>query len=277
MNNFFMNFPDNKTKAVTLSYDDGCRYDIRFSKTISKYNLKCTFNINSAFIGTDDWHLTKEEIFENIVSAGHEIAVHTAHHRAPGVTDLTEGIAEVLECRQTMERMFGRIVKGMAYPNGGILYFENGACYNDVKSYLTQLGIVYARSLGGDNDDFLLPCDWHNWVPTAHHNNPHLMQYIEKFLSMASKSPRIFYLWGHSYEFDRDNNWEYLDEICQKLSGKNDIWYATNIEIYNYITAYRSLVFNVDKTLVFNPTAYTVWFSTDNKNYCIKPGETINI
>ena len=31
MNNFFMNFPGNKIKAVTLSYDDGCRYDIKFS------------------------------------------------------------------------------------------------------------------------------------------------------------------------------------------------------------------------------------------------------
>ena len=46
MKYFFPRFPGGKGKAVTLSYDDGCPEDIRFSDTISKYGLKCTFNLN---------------------------------------------------------------------------------------------------------------------------------------------------------------------------------------------------------------------------------------
>lgn len=280
MKTLYMHFPENKTKAVTLSYDDGSTHDKKFSEIISKYGLKCTFNICSGLISDmpdNEWHLSKEEIERNIFSNNHEIAVHTAHHKAPGTIDLIDGIKEVLECRVMLERMFGAIIKGMAYPNSGILLFENGYGYKDVKNYLAELGIVYARSLGGDNDNFKLPEDWHNWIPTAHHANPELMKYIDKFVNLDSQEPKLFYLWGHSYEFHVNDNWELLINICDKLSGKKDIWYATNIEIYNYVTAYRSLVFNVDKTMVYNPSAYTVWFRSDDKDYCVKSGEIINI
>lgn len=279
MNNCFMRFPNNKIKAVTLSYDDGSCYDIKFSNIISSYGLKCTFNICSSFLDDkiDDWHILKNDIDENILSYGHEIAVHTANHKAPGIIDITDGIKEVLECRIKLERIFGRIVKGMAYPNSGILFFDNGACYKDVKNYLTGLGISYARSLGGDNDNFRLPEDWHNWIPTAHHANPELMKYIDEFVELDSQDPKLFYLWGHSHEFGLEDNWELLIDICNKISGKDDIWYATNIDIYNYVTAYRSLVFNVDKTMVYNPSAYTVWFRADDKDYSVKSGETVYI
>ena len=43
-----MQFKDSgKLKAVTFSYDDGMTQDIRLIELLNKYNLKCTFNINS--------------------------------------------------------------------------------------------------------------------------------------------------------------------------------------------------------------------------------------
>ena len=42
----FLRFPGGRDKAVTLSYDDGNRNDIKFSDIITKYGLKCTFNLN---------------------------------------------------------------------------------------------------------------------------------------------------------------------------------------------------------------------------------------
>ena len=54
-----------------------------------------------------------------------------------------------------------------------------------------------------------------------------------------------------------------LSEICEKLSGKEDTWYATNIEICNYVNAYKSLVFCADRTTVYNPTLYEIWFYTN--------------
>lgn len=277
----FLRYPGGKYKAVTLSYDDGCVQDLRFSDVITKHGLKCTFNLNSKSLRGE--HITDEQIKEYFLDRGHEVAVHTAMHRAPGSLRAIEGIGEVLNCRLELEERFGMIVRGMAYPDIGILYFTNGANYETIKNYLTELDIAYARTLGGDNDSFLLPDDFHAWLPTAHHKNPEIFNMIEKFLNinyeedpyLSDHFPKIFYLWGHSYEFDTNNNWDRLDEICEKLSGRDDIWYATNIEIYDYVKAYESLVYSADGNTIYNPTLYDIWFSRDDVVYKIASGETL--
>lgn len=278
----FLRFPGGLEKAVTLSYDDGCKDDIRLSETISHYGLKCTFNICSGFIADKEgeWYLTREQIKKYIIDAGNEIAVHGKNHRAPGKQLPIDGIRDVLECRTELEQAFGMIIRGMAYPDSGIRRFENGAEYSDIKHYLTDLGIVYSRTLGSDNDSFALPDDWHAWMPTAHHTNPEIFSYIEKFNNptdsyIASQTPKLFYLWGHSFEFENSNNWDLLDKICSALAQKPDVWYATNIEIYNYVSAYRSLVFSADGSTVYNPTLLEVWFTEDGKMYSVKSGETL--
>ena len=40
-----------KKKAVTFSYDDGVEQDIRLIRLFDKYELKCTFNLNSGMFG----------------------------------------------------------------------------------------------------------------------------------------------------------------------------------------------------------------------------------
>ena len=279
----FLRFPGGLSKAVTLSYDDGCKDDIRFSETICAHGLKCTFNINSGFIAEKegDWHLTREQIKKYLIDTGNEIAVHGKNHRALGKVTPVDGIRDVLDCRTELENDFGMIIRGMAYPDSGITRFENGADYADIKHYLKDLGIVYSRTLGGDNDSFALPTDWHAWMPTAHHTNPELFGYIDKFLNEpmssydAAQTPRLFYLWGHSFEFENNKNWDLLDKICSALSNKPDVWYATNIEIYDYVSAYRSLVFSADGSMVYNPTLLDIWFTEDGKPYIIKSGETL--
>jgi len=246
--------------------------------------MKCTFNINSYNIKNESVVLNKEEITEHILNKGHELANHGAKHKAPGAISLTDGIVEMLDGRRDLERMFGRIIRGLAYPNTGVTIMDNGASYSDIKDYISKLGIAYARSLGGDNSKFLLPDDWFNWIPTAHHDNPNLFDWIDEFVNrdinslyIGSRRPLLMYIWGHSYEFNDNNNWDRFECICKKLYNLDDVWYATNIEIYDYTMAYRSLRFNVDQTICYNPTHHTIWFVADGKDYCIKPGETINI
>lgn len=286
MKYMFLRFPEGKTKALTMSYDDGCRQDKRFSETITPYGLKCTFNINAGYYGVNekDWHLTRDEIQKAIVDKGHEIAVHGFIHRANGKQRTIEGIRDVLDCRLALERDFGGIIRGMAYPDSGIRQMMNGASYESVRNYLCELDIAYSRTLGGDNNNFDLPDDWYAWMPTVHHNNPKLFDWFDEFLTIdvdneycARRYPRLFYIWGHSYEFDTNNNWERLERICEKISGHSEIWYATNGEIREYVKAYDSLVFSASGTVVYNPTVTAVWFNVDGKNYCIKAGETLNI
>ena len=275
MRYLFLRFPEGKPKALTLSYDDCPGTDRKLLELLNRYGVKCTFNLN------EKQSLTTEEIETLLLGHGHEIAVHGANHRAPGCQFPVDGIQDALDGRRALERQFGRIIRGMAYPDSGIRHFENGTDYETVKRYLADLGIVYARTLGGDNDGFRLPEDWYAWTPTAHHNNPALMEYARRFTALdvdaqycASRWPRLFYLWGHSYEFDHDNNWNVLEDFCRETAGREDIWYATNIEIYEYVTAFRSLVRSADGSIVYNPTVTKVWFDRDGTLHSVDPGET---
>ena len=280
----FLRFPEGRAKAVTLSYDDGCRQDIRFSEIISEYGLKCTFNMTGDERGKSR-ALTVEKVREKFFDKGHEVAIHGYMHRAEGLVRPIEGIQDVLNCRLELERRYDMIIRGMAFPDSGIRRFCNGASYESIKQYLKELDVAYSRTLGGDNNSFELPNDWHQWMPTAHHDNPKLFEYIDEFLSIdtsvsaykSTRYPRLFYMWGHSFEFDKNDNWDRLTKICEKLSGHEDVWYATNIEIYNYVTAYNSLIYSADGNTVYNPTLYTVWFDVDGTLFCIKSGETIKI
>lgn len=279
----FMRYPGGRAKALTFSYDDGVNQDIRLASIFDKYGMKATFNFVCEHV--QEKSFTSEQIREYFISKGHEIAVHGECHRANGNTRPIEGIRDVLNCRLELESKCGCIIRGMAYPDTGINQMGNFGSYEAIKQYLTELDIVYARTLGGDNNSFMLPQDFHAWMPTAHHNNPKIMEYADEFLSLdispnvyiARRVPRLMYIWGHSYEFDKHNNWEHMESLCEKLAHNDDIWYATNMEIYNYVQAYRNLVYSADGHKVYNPSLSTVWLDADGRLYSVNPGETITM
>ncbi len=273
-----MRFPEGREKALTLSYDDGSKCDKRLVEILNNYGIKATLNINSEYVGIDERHLDIDEIKAISEDGIHEIAIHGARHIATGNVSAVVGMNDMLECRKSLERSLGKIIRGMAYPDTGISVITSGISKAEIKTYLKRLGIAYGRTLGGDNDRFGIPNDFYEWMPTAHHANPKLMEWTDKFVSgalpsyRAMRSPWLFYLWGHSCEFE--NKWELLEEFCRKTGNNDSIWYATNIEIYDYVTAYRSLIFNVDCTEVFNPTCIKVWFEADSKEIIsVSPGE----
>ena len=282
----FLRFPGGKAKALTLSYDDGCVQDKKLIAIADKYGIKVTLNINGSLMSPSMSRLTAGELKELIKNGGHEIANHGARHIANGLVSVADGISEVLDCRRKLESDFDTIIRGMAYPDSGIRRINSGITKDDVKGYLKGLGIAYARSTGSDNDSFELPADLYDWMPTVRHSNPMLMEYLDKFLKEgistypSARASKLFYLWGHSFEFDNDNNWDLFESFCKTAGGRDDIFYATNIEIADYINAYNALIFNLENTKVYNPTDKQIWFeATDmpdgHKTVCIQPGERL--
>lgn len=288
MRYIFMRFPGGVGKAVTFSYDDASKKDMRLSDLLTEYGLKGTFNLNGEELRRGwNYCMSTEETKKYILDRGHEIALHGLEHRALGTLRTIEGIKEIYECRAELEERYNTIIRGLAYADSGVLGFENGACYEDVKRYLKDLDIVYARSLERGYNDFSMPNDWYAWQPTVHHYCDNIFKYINEFVNIdmspkghveSGVTPKLFFVWGHSSEFgDDEKGWAHMEEICKQLSGKEDIWYATNIEIYNYTKAYESLVWSAKGTRVYNPTLYEIWFDVDGRLYSIKSGKTLQI
>ncbi len=269
-----MLFPDGKFKALTLSYDDGVIHDKRLVDIMVKNGLKGTFNVSAGRFGNGgEYRLSVDEMKDTYIKNGMEIAVHGLHHRF--MTELPDGVRcyEVMKDREVLEKLTGGIVRGMAYAFGN---------YDDkVVETLKHAGIAYARTTVS-TEKFDIPKDWLRLPATCHHKNPKLFELAEKFINYNEKDAwrkkaQLFYLWGHSYEFNDNDNWDVIERFAEMTGNRDDVWYATNIEIYNYVTAYRSLVFNCEADVVYNPSAVDVWLYEEGKEYVVKAGDTAKL
>lgn len=274
----YMLLKDGKTKVLTFSYDDGVVQDIRLIGILDKYGLKGTFNINTGLYLQEDTvreryygRMKLSEAKALYKNSGHEVAVHALTHPFLEKLTKTAVLKEILEDRRNIESEYGTLARGMAYPYG---------TYNDdVIELLRACGICYSRTVKSTGT-FGFPMNWLTLDPTCHHNDPKLMELAEKFVNAKIEPMRgvqMFYVWGHSYEFDNNDNWNVIEELAAYVSGKEDIWYATNIEVFDYIQAYNALQTGADESIIHNPSALDVWFSKDNKTYCVKAGETLYI
>lgn len=271
-------FPEGKAKVLTMSYDDGKVEDIRLLEIFNKYGIRGTFNLNYGIMISDQTgqkhpRIPKEQIAG--LYQGHEIATHTMTHPTIARCPITEVAMEILEDRKGLEEISGMIVRGHAYPNGS---------YNEeIKQLFHQLGIAYARvtedEIGVGLNDYPLPVDPMEWRPTCHHNDPKLMEYAKYFAEFKKKQYlKCMYVWGHSYEFAEHDNWEVIEEFCKYMGGRDDIWYATNIEIIDYMEAAKNLKFSADYHLVYNPSAQSVWLAVNDDIYVeIKGGTTVDL
>ncbi len=279
MRRTFLRFPGFKYRAVTLSYDDGVRQDKRLISILNKGGLKATFNINSGIFSDERsaeerGRMTKEEAFELYNNSGHEVAIHGFKHVSLDAVDPAQATYDVLKDREELEKMFGCIIRGMAYANGA---------YDDtVVEIVKNCGILYSRTVIS-TEKFDIPIDWLRLPATCHHNNPRLMElakiFIETPLSQYNwgRNPRLFYLWGHSYEFDNNNNWNVIEEFAEYVGNREDVWYATNYEVFSYVQAFDRLVFSVDYSQIYNPTDTDVYLEISRKEIIVKAGETINL
>lgn len=273
MNNKML-YPQGKPKALTFSYDDGEKRDIRLCELFNKYGLKGTFNLNSGLMPLQPDEKSDKVALSQIpeIYAGHEVAVHSLTH--PFLERMSPSLVarEILEDKKLLEEYTGYIVRGMAYPFG---------TYNDdVIRVCKDIGIKYSRNVGAHHK-FTLPKKWLEWDSTCHQKDPETLNIAKKFVEgkpfddWGCIEGWLCYIWGHSFEYRTEEDWTRFEEICQVLSGRDDIWYATNIELYNYIEAYRSLEYSVDCTRVYNPSAYDIWMIANGKQVVIPSGEEI--
>ena len=278
MTSFVLRFPNGKTKAMTFSYDDGVPADRRLIELMKKYGIKATFNVNTIHYkngGEPENRLKKSELKAIADDPQFEIACHG--HTHPHYTFLPQAAItnDIITNRKEIEAITDKIVRGFAYPYGP---------YNALsEEAIKAADIVYARTTKSTNA-FDLPENWLEWHPTCHHENA--LDLYDKFeaVNRAVSEPRVMYVWGHAYEFDNNNNWELIEQLFERSHKNPDIWFATNMEIYEYIKAFKSLIFSADGKFVHNPSRTDIfalldgyWVPDSGTPVTIPAGATINL
>lgn len=251
-------FPGGYKKAFTLSYDDGVEQDKRLIEIFDKHQVKGTFNLGYGVLGYKPggpFKVDKIETHEvKELYRNHEVAGHGLYHSDLSSLGEPYMLYEILEDKKQLEGLVERPLKMFAYPFG--LFNEK------VKDGLKKAGYKGARTVLSTHG-YDLPEDTFEWNPTCHHGDEKLMKLLEDFVNTQSMKPQLFYLWGHAYEFDRDDNWNVIEEALDYIDrNREGIWFASNGQILEYLQAYDMLEYSVDGSMIYNPSVIDVEIET---------------
>lgn len=268
-------FPGGKRIAVTTSFDDGRVYDRKIVEAFNEWGLKGTFNLNSGKL-TKGAPLSLEsgkclatsEVA--LLFKGHEVAIHTVNHTFLDRLDRPQIATQVLDDRKALEDLVQYPVRGMAYPYG---------TYNQqVIDVLRSLGIVYCRTV--ENREQCFPvAEPLAWPATMHQFNENPLPLPARWEQFHARPQvgRVFFVWGHSYEFADRSDWDALPRLFKPLAGKPDVWYCTNIELFDYHAARERLVIAANRRTAFNPSGLAVTVKVDGRLVEVPAGATVGL
>lgn len=219
-----MSRPREFSLVVTFSYDDGRSEDRRLVELLNKYNLKATFHLNSGTLGKKNY-VTKEEVAT--LYEGHEVSAHTVTH--PHLYWKTNHFIrkQIEEDVQNLTTLCGYPIRGMSYPYGD----QN----KRIRTIVRELGLEYSRTVQ-NNRKFEFPTDPIKWNSNCHDKDG--MKVAKRFFN--TPDAKLLYIWGHSYELTEHNGWDKFEELCKFVSNRDDVWYATNIDVIDYMNELKN-------------------------------------
>ena len=216
-------------KYFIFSIDDGTIYDKKVIDIFNKYHIRATFNLNS---GLDDfvWYLGEKPI-ERLklpecvdLYYNHEIASHSLTH--PHMTWCPDEIIykEVNEDIINLERIFHKEISTFAFP------FEDSddRCINIIKN-IRDIKIIRLSDI---DRSFQLPSDRHHVKITSLDVNDAL-EILGEF--EKNEDAKLFVFVSHAYDFEVNNTYEKLEELCEKVSSNKGIEIITMGELLSII------------------------------------------
>ena len=93
-------------------------------------------------------------------------------------------------------------------------------------------GVKYSRTITC-SDNFDLQDNLYRFNPTVYHLDfDKIIRMGTDFINMTPDKPQIFYIWGHTYEFDYASDYRVkFEEFLKLISNRDDIFYGTNKEV----------------------------------------------
>lgn len=236
----------NKQVIVTTSWDDGHKLDLKLAKLLKKYNIKGTFYVspNNREFKKEDL-LTDKDIVE--LSKDFEIGAHTMTHPRLTKISLEEAKKEIVNSKKYLETLTGKKINSFCYPGGDYnkeirdLVEEAGFKYaRTVKQIATKFSKDYLQSntslhifplsikgvLGEIKYSFngeikimplLLTKDWEVMA--------------KRIFDYVLENGGVYHLWGHSWEIDKNEDWDKLEKLFNYIKDFENVNYLINSKL----------------------------------------------
>lgn len=217
-------FKDNKTAAISYTFDDGLKEHYTLvTPWLKKLGLKATFVINGSNINKNDKNIkdttrmTWPELKE-MAALGQEISNHGWAHKNFGRFPMAEIKEDILKNDSAILANIGIIPRTFAYPNN--TKSKDGVQFASQNRVGTRL---FQRSIGGKS---------------THQN---LEEWVNKLI--ADKDWGVGMTHGITYGYDHFSKPDILWEHLKKLQGRqNEIWVGTFKEVMAYVTERDSTI-----------------------------------
>lgn len=205
-----------KKKLFVFAIDDGTIFDKKVVAIFNKYGIVATFNLNSGlqdYVWFKDWlEVRRLRLEENKnIYDGHEVASHSLTH--PFLTSLSDHdvYREVKEDIDNLKNIFRCDIKTFSFPFDG--YDER--TINIIKN----MGITHII-LPAIDDSFRYPIDTYH-IKVTSWNIDDALQKVKRFVE--DEQAEVFIYLSHSYDYEYDNSYDKLEELCKIVSGNKDI------------------------------------------------------
>lgn len=230
-----------KDVFVTTSWDDGHKLDKKLADLLIKYGIKGTFYLSpkDREIKGDE-RLSDEEIIN--LSRKFEIGGHTLTHPRLSLIGDQEAETEILEGKKYLENVIGKKIESFCYPGGD---------FSDKHlSMVKEAGFKIARTVCRFNtkvtkDLFQIPTTIHAYKHNSDIINILKSVGIKKFIKAylnwdylaiqlfdnVMRSGGVFHLWGHSWEIEKNGDWERLENVLKYISRREHVKYIENNDL----------------------------------------------
>ena len=224
--------------VVTTSWDDGHVLDLKLADLLRRYTIAGTFYIapENHEIPPDE-RLSREQVLG--LSKDFEIGGHTMTH--PRLSDVPDTMArqEVTVGKRTLEGWIGHEVKSFCYPGGDYTAAN--------KQMVKEAGFTVARTverfaMERGADPLAMPTTIHayrhwsdilpifrnagagNFVHQYGNWDELAIDLFDKIVGVGG----VFHLWGHSWEIEKNRDWNRLERVLNHIANRPEIAYVTN-------------------------------------------------
>ena len=222
--------------TVTTSWDDGHKLDLKLAELLAKYGLRGTFYITKYYRNP----LERWDVVE--IGKEHEVGAHTLNHVDLTSVSLLKARDEIAGSKAYLEYLLGHSPSMFCYPYGE---------YNEsVKQIVRRCGFSAARTC--QHGGFSLPRDPHEWQITLHASNGSPLMTLRMWrkcglsirslcdwetrakllFDLALERGGVYHLWGHSWEIDKNEEWDKLERVFGYISKAKGVRFMTNGEIF---------------------------------------------
>lgn len=200
-------------KYFLLSFDDGTVHDKQLVKLLNRYDIPCTFNLNSGleeFVWEFEGHpVVRQKLSETVKQyRGHEIASHSLTHPRLDQLPPPRLRREVEEDCASLKEIFGVETLGFGVPF---------TVCGEREIRIIRRFVRYIR-LSEYASSFALPRDPYHIPIHALYHDPDVRDKIASFAADPGENA-LFVMAGHSYELEFLDHWEYMEDLLQYIKS----------------------------------------------------------